>query len=152
MKANELRSGSIISINRKFVVVDHIRSHDFSTTINDGFTIIFNNGNLETDDNDSIEPIPLTPSVLEAAGFEVYHKNLGTKWHKNNYFTDCKEAAEIMCLSLNPENGRCGISDTDSESSPAMTGRRILYLHQLQNLYFALTGTELEIDIEKLNT
>jgi hypothetical protein len=26
----------------------------------------------------------------------------------------------------------------------------LMYLHQLQNLYFAMTGTELEIDINKL--
>ena len=72
-------------------------------------------------------PIPLTPEILEGAGFKNGDKRLSRQmvlawsfgkefWVENN---DGDTILEIKCE----------------------------YLHQLQNLYFALTGEELNIEI-----
>lgn len=42
-------------------------------------------------------------------------------------------------------------SHSDYSGLVAFTQVKINYLHELQNLYFVLTGEELEIDIDKLN-
>ena len=68
-----------------------------------------------------VYPIPLTLEVLEKCGFEV--SNIGNHiFYKNG-------------VIIFFENGKWGIS-CDSRCS-------LNYLHQLQNLYFALTGKEL---------
>jgi hypothetical protein len=93
----------------------------------DGFTV------------EEVEPIPLTPEILEKCGFE---KGV-SEWYNKNYFTDCMEAAEEMQLQVNLKSFRCGIADLDFGGTNAMTAKPIQHLHQLQNLYFALTGQEL---------
>lgn len=87
------------------------------------------------------EPIPLTPEILEKCGFEKMER----EWYQKKYFTDCVEVAEEMEIVHNAKTKRCGVRDSDDDDNPyAMTGKIIKYLHQLQNLYFALTGEELE--------
>ena len=91
------------------------------------------------------KPIPLTPEILEKAGFK--DDGSGSGWYMLNYFTDCELTAEVMCLQVNTISFRCAISDTDYDSAPSMTAIRMNYVHQLQNLYFALTGEELNINL-----
>lgn len=67
--------------------------------------------------------IPLTPEILERCGFEK-EEPLG--WYRKG-FMDIFEG--------NPFHYASGNSLCPD----------LLYLHQLQNLYFALTGEELEI-------
>lgn len=79
--------------------------------------------------SDKIEPIPLTPEILEKARFnkvdnekdEVYY------WYSKK-------------LSLTEFKKRFKLAHYDN---PVY----IKYLHQLQNLYFALTGEELEVNL-----
>jgi hypothetical protein len=69
---------------------------------------------------EEIEPIPLTPEIFEKAGFDDAGFNsyhLGSYVWKDNY------------LDFGTWGARCE------------------YLHQLQNLYFALTGEELTLDL-----
>lgn len=131
MKANELRSGSIISINGEFSVVDHIHSHEDSVTVKDGFVIVFKGGDLETEDRDIIKPIHLTPEILEKCGFEKHHAD---------FFIDA--------LMLKPKGNlfEVWLYPTPPPQS-AYNATNIIYLHQLQNLYFALTGEELEVKL-----
>lgn len=69
--------------------------------------------------------IPLTPEILEKCGF-VMHKT-SQLWRKDNFY---------LHHYLISDNEYCfKYSDFTSSS--------IQYLHQLQNLYFALTGEEL---------
>ena len=135
MKANELRSGSIISINGNIVVVDHIRCHDYSVTIKDGFDIAFNGGNLLTDNDDDVKPIQLTKSVLEAAGFKKSPAN-------NSYYVSFPE----MKSEIHFEEFRGGLVQSVGSFIPTETS----HLHQLQNLVYCITGTELQIDLNKL--
>jgi hypothetical protein len=87
------------------------------------------------------QPITLTEKWLLDFGFVKTHN----KWFEINYFTDCKHTEEKMGILINLVSNRCAILDTDTEQQSAMTGKRIYYVHQLQNLYFALTGEELVV-------
>lgn len=99
------------------------------------------------DDIDNIyeaagEPIPLTPELLEICGFTTEKDN----WYTKKYFTNCKEQAEVNIISINSKTFRCGICN-DEDYSYAMTGKELLYLHQLQNFYRWLTGEELPVTL-----
>ena len=90
------------------------------------------------------EPVELTPDILEAAGFGV---------NKDNSFGYVNENEGILIElgDFDEEFGRrvfyYVLPDTDDYTCIAYCK----HLHQLQNLYFALTGEELKIDITKLN-
>jgi len=68
--------------------------------------------------------IPLTEEWLLKFGFENWDKN---KWVDSN---------SVLTISKNDDNFLCLINQRDVD---------ILYVHQLQNLYFALTGKELTL-------
>lgn len=72
----------------------------------------------------SVYPIPLTSEILEACGFEL---------KEDRYF----EKGRVVIYDFGG-----GIYTLYQYVLP-----EIKYLHQLQNLYFALTGTELEIKL-----
>lgn len=81
-----------------------------------------------------LDPIPLTPELLEKCGF------IKTEYNSGNgeigiYSTYLKKP-----LTYNTNHG-WWFENTNIES----TMMKPKNLHQLQNLYFALTGTELEI-------
>lgn len=95
---------------------------------------------------DKICPILLSPAVLEACGFE---------W--NNVF-DCrvftysKDTVCLYCIDPNEEGIELSASFNYAKRIGGNSNHQldISTLHQLQNLYFALTQKPLEIDIEKL--
>ena len=81
-----------------------------------------------------IQPIPLTEEILLKCGFEksndldkFYHLELLNKWTR---------------IYFNPKHKVCTLSINQHDSLI-----RIQYLHQLQNLYFALTNEELTIQL-----
>lgn len=84
---------------------------------------------------DDIDPIPLTPEWLERCMFDyreddkVWAIQVG-----NTCYLEFDE--QIMC-GVTPETWR--------DQCPIYIWADVKYLHQLQNLYFALTGEELEI-------
>ena len=141
MKANELRSGSVISINGENVIVDHIKCHEDSVTIKNGFAIVFNDGDLETDGNDNIKPIVLTPEILEKCGFEYV-----TDWTvRDKRKHDCVTFLDLGYMYL--ASGMMGGGVTLFQNDRRSTGTNIDYLHQLQNLYFCLVGKELQVKL-----
>jgi hypothetical protein len=73
------------------------------------------------------EPVPLTPEILEKCGFE----------RLDRFF----EKDEIILLLVGGDT----ILYYYSTKSDKRT--EIQYLHQLQNLYFALVGEELNIEL-----
>ncbi len=79
--------------------------------------------NLSIDDTDIFEPIPLTEEILLKCGFE---KVAG-------FYSSKDEILELTCDFI--------------VWKPNTKKLEIKYLHQLQNLYFALTGEELEINL-----
>ena len=126
--AKDLRIGNLIYIDNgeKPIYRYQITAHDIEE--------------IEGNGKDCFE-ILLTDDFLLNAGF----KELNYGWYAKEYFTDCMESAEVMSIQINLTTGRCGIGDTDFGGCNAMTGRVIKYVHQLQNLVYFLTGSELEI-------
>ena len=121
IKTNELRIGNIVFLNDKQKVWE----------IMDGFDID------EMTENSTVDPIPLTEEWLLKFGFEKneYTKDfrLGKYWVENRYFDSYEKSMFLFgCYQFNK------IYITSNVDV-------LKYVHELQNLYFALTGQELTI-------
>jgi hypothetical protein len=83
-------------------------------------------------DINDLQPIPLTGQILEQYGFK------NTSYTKENYIGFKLMLDEYRFLHIDRLNKTfvCLINDD-------VTLNRMHYLHELQNLYYALTGTEL---------
>jgi hypothetical protein len=123
MKANELRIGNWVAdaagnYNRIAVISMPNQIETYSKDVDWLAACIV----------DDVLPIPLTPEILEKAGFvkSINFDNTYIKLIKGESFIlkDCKDGTFFV-----------------------YTGIRCQYLHQLQNLYFALTGEELNIEL-----
>lgn len=77
---------------------------------------------------DNYRPIPLTEEWLIRFGFEEVSKDT---WHKESFFIEFDIQAGF------------GFNIENNQGVHLLTG--IEYVHELQNLYFALTGEELQI-------
>lgn len=85
---------------------------------------------------DNFEPIPLTEEWLLKFGFEITN-NEGDKKdfeYKTFYPFYLSLDHDEVCLNYDTKSGYYCIFYDD---------KRLLFIHQLQNLYFALTGEEL---------
>ncbi len=116
------------------------------------------------------KPIPITPELLERAGFEKFHvKYLDPRWmirhYKNKGDKIYNEYHFELTEWLDETKGMCGVMGVyhaemknvsfpteddllrtkDIPESLYNFAFHIKYIHQLQNLYFALTQKELEI-------
>lgn len=80
--------------------------------------------------NSILFPIPLTPEILEKAGFEFDKELPYSNWQ---YGVNSDKYDIFHCYW---DGGKL-----------TYLGLQITYLHQLQNLYFALTGEELNIEL-----
>ena len=82
----------------------------------------------------TFDPIPLTPEVLLAAGFQ---KNKWAEEYSRSLFGDYSLSFdEVLTFKCDDDFYNYNLT-------------QIKYLHQLQNLIHSLTGTELEIDLIK---
>ena len=128
MKANELRIGNLTKQGKViFIELDELIGDSFRVEDSDG--VQYKNTWMK------IQPIPLTPEILEKAGFEkTYNSPYRVKFDHIKHreigytFSDIKDYYEN------------GFRFYDRNID-------INYLHQLQNLYFALTGDELPIEL-----
>lgn len=104
-----------------------------------------------------ISPIPLTEEWLTRFGFDKDSEF----WYSIHFACYTEMGGDrIYDLSINPEIGKCivefvgyhGTPIEDGEGSGfAMSDYLVQHVHTLQNLYFALTGAELEIKDAKDN-
>lgn len=141
IKANELRIGNWVTLNKyeynfnvnpftkkivgsAVIQVDEIDGE--SESIN---KYIFSWGEVESNSCEYLEGIPLTPEILEKVGFEAHgedgeynYPDIAGVYLQQRYLDD--DGFDYYCFK-----------------QWLMT---VNYLHQLQNLFFALTGTELE--------
>lgn len=120
IKANELRIGNHISFKGKWNgIVESISSWGVEIDKNHGvFTY------------DVLEGIPLTEEILLKCGFDLI---------KDNYII---KIDDFLHIGLHCQDYSLLISDSWGHDELTPT-RYIASLHQLQNLYFALTGEEL---------
>lgn len=129
INANELRIGNIFWEDYGgYKIVTGIKLTDDGKAADVygkalGFTV---SGSFLSED---INPIPLTPELLVKCGFE---KDITS--HFGGY--------------LSPKNNEGGqMRITDNKWFSGVNHATVDYLHQLQNLYFALTQTELTINL-----
>jgi hypothetical protein len=130
MKAQELRLGNYIFIDEEEIVVTGINGNTIHWK--DGFDMTGMTGSKLTG-------IPLTEDWLLKFGF----KKGEYEWFEKLY--DSQE--EVGLISYNIDSHRTAIGYVDGEDS-GFAGYEIKYVHQLQNLYFALTGNELTIKLK----
>jgi len=120
MKANELRIGNLVSNDGCLNTIENLMS--------DGVcTLKTMQGNFIHAKYDLIKPIPLTEEWLVKFGFEKDGDDLVLD-------TDL-----FLLVSYNDDDF------VHLKSNNLETIISIKYVHQLQNLYFALTGEELTI-------
>jgi hypothetical protein len=137
MKANELRIGNYIICRN---VIDKVWGIDLG---NNGDAIVCTDkfGIGETD----IKPIPLNEEWLLKFGFESWNCK-GSEWIFEKVIYKDLDIEQKMIIS---SSGTCCIEE--QEDHPEVEVQKFIirpdvqYVHQLQNLYFALTGQELEI-------
>ena len=90
-------------------------------------------------DIDDISPIPLTEEILLKCNIE----DCGMAWSLSDEFD--------IILQESDNKGLWTLAnvfvDSYSKSNYLCMGDAFQYVHQLQNLYFALTNTELEINL-----
>lgn len=137
MKANELRILNYVKSNNPIYRKDEFGKYLNILAINDDsatVTVIENNkpigytfGQLYK----YIEPIHLTEEILLKCGAWT------SEWDNNSSYRI--EITIDYVLVINLELNTCQLGDLDLKP--------IKYLHQLQNLYFALTGEELTINL-----
>lgn len=120
MKASELRIGNLVTYNGKEISITPNALFEF-------YYIHNTHANSKIDRRD-YKPILLTEEFLLRAGFKK-----GTLIYKNDSFNF---------------NGEIVFKGEDSFRYFG-TNAKLKYVHQLQNLYFALTGEELTIKTEQ---
>lgn len=130
MKANELRIGNLILIkyphNKDFIVTVITSGDDINACLRS--PIYFN-------------PIPLTEEWLGKLGFEPHFDKI----EEINYFCykDFVIENEFFCF---------GYADAIVYDLLRVNKKNPLkYVHQLQNLYFSLTGDELTVKKYEIN-
>lgn len=89
---------------------------------------------------ESIEPLPLSPAILESCGFEVLNGIVGQYYLKTDrfLFSFYEDKNDIMIQDMKPVN----------TLAQGIANLKIEHLHQLQNLVYALTGTELNVNLK----
>ena len=151
IKANELRIGNLVTWNPALVspgnTLPPMQLEVFSIS-QDRISYVFPNieNRVEPFEDDvaqagtryksleELEPIVLTNEILQSAGFEE-KSGLLTSKHLENHDLQLKFNGEYY--------ERLAISKLNT----VVFDLPIKYFHQLQNLYFALTGEELEIKL-----
>ena len=130
MKANELRIGNFVYFGVNIVPIKSI--HTESVLKSPVYVYVELNEKLANLclDMSEISSVPITSEILLACGFEkpAYSYN-GKIFHLSEW-----DAYPLNWLVAMNKNGAVIID-------------RLKYLHQLQNLYFALTNQELDVKL-----
>lgn len=133
IKANELRIGNLITYKSRAKTNEEMEVEPGSL-----FRI--------EDDENGYDPIPLTEEWLVKFGFKKHTNN-------STWFISEEETLEEgdMCFCIENEDSEYNSGGKDGASSVwyfnqlgMISDVPIQYVHQLQNLYFALTGEELK--------
>ena len=130
-QATQLRVGNLF----RFISTDSIEQvADIRTA---GIKTPTINNVLITD----IEPIPLNEDWLVRFGFE---KDINTSWFRIGYFAEMEDVSNRMIIGYNTVSNRLGCYQ-EGDANGIFAQKTFQYVHQLQNLIFALTGTELTL-------
>lgn len=115
MKANELRMGNWVQVEYDGILQEPEQVWKVTISSRDNYHTV-NDWKIE-----ALRPIPLTEEWLERFGFKKFKNH--NDWSKRGVIIHGRKRGFVLRRSV-----------------PV-----IKYVHQLQNLYFALTGEELEV-------
>jgi len=128
MKANELRINNWVDVN------GHQRQLNPSDFY--GLSVA----------QDDYQPIPLTKEWLERFGFihnDKYCRYDSKMWNVRNRPEGKEISMNVWKVTGKKDDGFWGVTLREELTFDDVTPTAIQYVHQLQNLYFALTGEEL---------
>nr|DAP81597.1 MAG TPA: hypothetical protein [Caudoviricetes sp.] len=142
MKAEELRIGNYVKIDAGIGKVVSLMSNTFcNECANDDYniTIEMDNGTFREEEETKVEGIPLTEEILLNCGFEKINHISGYIFYSfdRNYKRE-KFAYMPLDVYLNPNYAKIANFTVQ---------QNVEYVHQLQNLFYAINGKELNIQL-----
>jgi len=147
MKANELKIGSYYNFSEDVVSVSfgHTKTGIRQLTEQDIYWIMEDVGAKSFDEliDEIIKPIPLTEELIIKLGFEIEEEETlicdedSTILTSTLFFKPLNEHIKFYCDFI-VNHAECYLSNKFVLARPK-------FVHQLQNLYFALTKDELQI-------
>lgn len=160
MEAKDLRIGNLVLSNNplyrkdwlgKILSILEIKDESVSVVAIDELPYAFTGGQFLK----YIDPIPLTEEILLKCGFKKQGLKILDFYNKS---ISWNETFKEISLSIQQGNQYVYLREQNDELPNDRMADNIicifngdihgkLYLHQLQNLYFALTNTELEINL-----
>jgi hypothetical protein len=134
IKETELRIGNYVhfvddaSESRLIGRIVLLGSDQYRDILGKGTSIVFSNHNDVHKEYEQLYPLPLNQEILQKCGFPVSqtHVNIGT-----GLPIRFERRSEVIFL-------------LDENSRPI---KRVEYLHEYQNLYFSLVGSEVNIKL-----
>ena len=131
MKIQELRIGNKVSFKDTVVEIAGVSGIVYSFGAID--VTIFRGGKTEMHDLKTLSPIPLTEDILLKSGFELSDRD----WD----YWDPKEELSF-CMSIFGD----GLFFSAGEGI-TLNKYPIEYVHQLQNMFYVITGKELGVKL-----
>lgn len=149
MKANELRIGNCVLYENEYREIGHIMNDGRLGIVLKGCSRVIQRAYVY---DEELRPIPLTEEILLKAGFvKLPHKNIGDSMIKK-----LGRGKHLSISNRCTPNEIIALVDDPSDDIMEMPNVHIIknydydgytHLHQLQNLYFVLTGEELNIQL-----
>lgn len=131
ISANELRIGNWVELAGRKEIIDGVLFQAYQDSRNIHLT-----GNGIWNYEEQISGIPLTPEILEKAGFDT---------DEITYWKEFSLEGQVLYIHLGYYKGK--VFKYLPTNQISVQGVEVSFVHQLQNLYFALTGNELEIKL-----
>jgi len=145
IKTNELRVGNWVLHHQSPLQIESIWRTGINATPSQSYGMC----EIEPDaEFEVIEPIRLTPEILDKCGFEQRPIDTEVCYclpYKRPLSKEAKHDLVLLDYAFASEEHKgeyaAAIREHDRDIQFAIT--MVKYLHQLQNLYFSLTGTDL---------
>jgi len=128
--ANELRVGNLVTYNPVAVDEGTLITPLAISCVDNQVGVILDDGFTNCYTWDEILPIPLTPDILEKCSPYLLD------WFCEGSFKVVKDESYGWCMKVR-----------NASHTKEIEFGYFKYLHQLQNLYFALTGQELTVNL-----
>lgn len=142
MKAEELRIGNYVKIDMGIGQVLSITESIFSTNYkNEDYNVTIGiDGLFLSEDEENIEGVPLTEEILLKCGFKKINHIHGYVFYTYKRKTSRNCYLYEMPIDIYLDSHRVVVGNFN-------TKKPIQYLHQLQNLFYAVNGEELNVEL-----
>lgn len=133
---NELRIGNLVDLGNRIAKI--IEIYHLACVVVD-----LEETQDTIEDYERVKPIPLSEDWLYKFGFEQIDKS------SNSYIVYADQNHDYyLQIDVRRNNANYTILDNTFDDLRAFSMVDIIYVHQLQNLYFALTNQELILKLE----